>query len=1397
MEVSDARPLRFTLLGRHGPRDLAAALEPTVTAGALADLLGVPALCGEAGPMAPDQPATHQGLRDGGLLGHGVPVAARPDRPELVLLVTAGQAAGSAYPLRPGRLVVGTERPGACQVDVRLADPGGGGPLLALEVGPDRAVTATPLGPGLRLDGEPVDDAVRWAPEAMMEVGDGGTVLTIAAAPVAAAVQPGQDGTTCFHRPPRMQQPDALEHLDVPLPPQPRESTRIPLLAVLAPLVLAGALFAWNPGAPQYLLFALLSPAMVLGTAVGDRRGARRDLRDGMARYAAACDRYDEAARQLRLRQEQAARDRAPDPATLGRWADLPGARIWERRPGAPEWLRLRVGTTERPAEVELRGRSYGLGARPVECPAPDDARPPLLRLVPVTVDLPAVGVLGIEGAGRLAAARWLLGQVAALHPPGEARIDVLSDEPEAWTWLRWLPHRVRIVGGGEAAGVVAHLTREASRRGSSELPRTWRIVVADGPRCHGLPAWGRLLREGPAAGVLVICLAADARSLSGECRAVVHAGGSSACLEVHGQPVQPLRLDEVDAAWAERLARALAPLRLLTGDEASAQGLPTRLRWRAVAEPFERAQLAARWADRTRDSTAVVLGATPTGPWVLDLAVDGPHALVAGTTGSGKSELLQTWIAALACASPPTALTFLLVDYKGGAAFGRCADLPHAVGLLTDLDPAETARALASLGAELRRREALLAERGARDLTGYHRAGGTELPRLVIVVDEFAALAEELPEFVTGLVGIAQRGRSLGVHLILATQRPGGVVSAEIRANSAIRICLRVTDAAESLDVVDTRDAAQLPAGCPGRAVLRTPSGTSTVQAGWLGGSDQPEPADRARRPRAVWDLADWTGADPHEESTGRMRAGYAGADAPASVQTDLDAVVEEVTAAASSFERPSGPWLPPLPETLHDSALPAGPSLPARPGAVPAVPVGRLDLPQRQAQPTLHYDLVRSGTLLVIGAPRSGRSTALRTIVAGLVRVATPDDVHVHLLDPGGSLQDLAGLPHVGVVTGASDVERLLRLVDRLVGEVRRRRATLAGLGHPDLAAWRAADPGAAPPYLLLGVDGWHALAAALDEVDHGSTAAALLGLLQDGPAAGLRAVVTSDRTALTGRISGLADHRWLLRLADRADWGLAGVPISRVPSRLAPGRCLVVGDPDHGADPVECQLLAGSGLPNPTVSTTPVRRRPLRLDPLPATIGWREARRLQPHRPDRDASCGAVVGVGGDRLGLVTADPSDGFLVVGPPGSGRSNALDVIERSLRDAGRQVVRPRGDLPAASAVPAGSVILIDDLELLGEAASGWAETLAGSGEPLVAAVTADAAHTAFRGVVPALRRARRGLLLSPRRLDGDLLGVTLRGDLVGAAAGSGPGRAVLVDRGRVQLVQVPLLDRG
>ena len=320
-----------------------------------------------------------------------------------------------------------------------------------------------------------------------------------------------------------------------------------------------------------------------------------------------------------------------------------------------------------------------------------------------------------------------------------------------------------------------------------------------------------------------------------------------------------------------------------------------------------------------------------------------------------------------LAVTNRPDELGFVLVDYKGGSAFSECARLPHTVGLVTDLDAHLTARALTSLDAEMKRRERLLAQASARDLDDYRRAASVcrELPalaRLVIVVDEFKALADEFPEFINGLVRVAALGRSLGLHLVLATQRPAGIVSADMRANVACRIALRVRDRADSEDVVDAADAASLDPRAPGRACLRVGDrGLTTVQTAYLG---RPLPEAPGAGGSVCVMVRDLVAPVPRRD----VEPGTDASDRP----TELHAVVDAANAAARrlGLDSSTPPWLPPLPAAVTRAPTWARPRRGPRQGSRPRRGRSGTAGPGRRAHRTAPRD--------VLLAPRGAAGTS-----------------------------------------------------------------------------------------------------------------------------------------------------------------------------------------------------------------------------------------------------------------------------------------------------------------------------------------------------------------------------------------------------------------------------------
>ena len=675
------------------------------------------------------------------------------------------------------------------------------------------------------------------------------------------------------------------------------------LIAPAASLAI-GAVVGWRLHQWLFLLLGLggvagsLVPQLInRRTAAGHARRAKRESRDaaatGQARLGAAI-----------AAEEQARRQALPDPASAGRIAAGPGTRLWERTPQDQDFLRLRAGTGDLLAStVSLRGGSSGGPDGPAGDPAP------AVRDVPVAVPLADLGVLGIAGppAASRPALAWAMSQLAVLHGPSDLRLVLLTEEPAAWRWARWLPH-LRPLGGAtdwlsvgtepatwtkritELRDLVArrHATAADPRRGPGvhggyggrERPLPVVVLVIDGSaRIRDVPGIHEVLSHGPAAGVFVICRDDDWRDLPGVCRGRLDtdpAGGGTGVYRERetGRAIDVARLDLIGEQWADETARALAPIRDRSDErETGTSGTVRLLDLWGVRRP-DPAAVAELWRRGGR-TTSVPLGRTPDRtPFTLDIAVDGPHMLVAGTTGAGKSEFLQTLVSSLALGNAPEALVFVLIDYKGGAAFASAARLPHVTGFLTNLDEHLGNRALVALRAESRYRQRMLADAGCPDIGSYHAAGEPRgpLPRLVLVVDEFAVLAERMPDFLNELTDVTRQGRSMGIHLVLATQRPAGVVSEDIRSNMALRVCLRVEDPQDSTAVIEIPDAAAIDRGLRGRgyariqrgAVVRSRAATSAARCparvphsppgrrcAWCHGRSR-RPASRRDRPTA-----------------------------------------------------------------------------------------------------------------------------------------------------------------------------------------------------------------------------------------------------------------------------------------------------------------------------------------------------------------------------------------------------------------------------------------------------------------------------------------------------------------------------------------------------------------
>lgn len=1322
-----------------------------------------------------------------------------------VLAVTHGPDAGRTLALDPGRYTIGRSP----EADLCLADPQLSRVHAEVLVGPD-GISLRDHGSTngtLVLDqrsGTSVTGSVSGllVPGAAVRLGDTQLRLRPTRSPPAASIQTNE-GTRLVNPRPRVR--PALEAMDFELPSPPDVPHRRPLpwLAVALPVPVA-AVMALVLG-PMMLAFALMGPVLMVGTHLSDRIGTRRRYAAELGGYGRRLAEVEERVRAACAHEARERHHALPDPAAVLAIATDASARLWERRRGDDDVLAVAIGTCSTPAAVRLRRHEGGL------------AEAPLLADVPCGVELAALGVFGVCGPEGVISgvARSLVGQLAALHSPRDLSFVLLVSAPEAlvrWQWMSRLPHlrhpdgtalagSVAAVGQGSVPALDAVRTLAAlvsSRQGQRPTTGSWNgpwtVVVVDGAAAvRAVPGLADVLARGPDVGVVVLALADEEPALPPETRGVLDlTHPARPVLKVPGHRHDQLIADQVGAWWADRLSRGLAQLRDATprtvdGDLPASTSLSQLL---AVTSP---ASVVARWT-QPRDGVAVPVGATTRGPWLVDLAGDGPHVLVGGTTGSGKSEFLRSLVISLAFHHSPDDVTFVLVDYKGGAAFRECADLPHAIGLVTDLDDHLAARALVSLTAELRRRERIFAQAGVRDYSEYRHHSLQPLPRLVIVVDEFRALAEELPSFVDGMVRIAALGRSLGVHLVLATQRPAGVVTADIKANVNLRIALRVRDRADSEDVLEASDAAALDPTHPGRGFARVGGGELVAfqAAHCAAQTPSPEPTGISVR------SADWLAAPP--EPRAASEAGV--------VSSQLAGFVASIREAARLTTTSDGPpaWLPPLPTTLHTSEL-------AQPESLRRNAIGLVDRPARQTQEPLVLDLDGPGQWAVVGSVGSGRTTALQTISAVVTSRLGPTDVHLYAVSAGG-LADVADLPHCGAHVALDDLGRLERLVDLLAARVAERR----GNGVADDAS------------VLLLVDDWELLAARTDSLEHHALTERLLTLIREGDGAGLRAVLAGDRCLLSGRAASTLTQRVLLHAADPTDALLAGISPQSLPKSPGPGRgTWCDGAEVQLATAVDLVPVAPTGLPSELAGR---RGLPPKVATLPHSVAlesvWSTgATPLQGEGPAGARASGDLVlfGIGGDDAAPVGLSPTrDGrrWLVAGPSGSGVSTALTAIAQSLLRARRSVAivtlrsGPLDELRRAVGVEAWSDgISVDDLVGAREAhpdlcvvVDGADELLDTPPDPvlreigrladrdgglLVVGANSSNLVTQYRGVAVEAGRHRTGVLLRPSSIaDADLFGLRVRVD-----RDAPPGRGHLVRRAGVTPLQVALAARA
>jgi S-DNA-T family DNA segregation ATPase FtsK/SpoIIIE len=1375
------------------------------------------------------------GLRQGAALapaaGPAADRAAEP--PPAVLAVTGGLGSGPTLPLATGSQLLGS----APDADVVLDDPTLSPVHARIDVTDAGAVAVADAGSknGTALEGYRLTQPIRVDPGQVIQAG--AVLFRVGPPPSADAPvlgKPRRSGTAAFNRPPRAITQASLPTLRTPAPPKEgRASSGFSLASMVAPAIFGLGTFAMTKK-PIMAVFALLSPVMLLTNRMEEKRRAGQEKTRGDKEFFEALLAFRRAL--LSGRQAELARRRAtfPDPAEVLRRAVTPSVRLWERRPGHEDFLQASVGAAtqawtppldspsgEHPPEVEETINKLGW-----------------LPNAPLAVNLTPRHTLGVVGDRKaaLALARSVICQLAVHHGPADLRVAVLTDPSQAadWDWAKWLPH-VRsldessgrhLLGAAveDVAAILDELTSVPDKgRGvrpdeAAEGPVT--LVVVDAPRLlEGRNSLARdvLAGEGvPACGLVLVPSADQLPALS---TSVVELSGGKGAAR-YREPSINLTIENVVVTGmpedlARQAGRALSGLEDpevpdLGADLPDGVALVDLIGGEVTPEAIIR-----RWKSGGRVPRMIgPLGVAGDGPVEIDWVADGPHALIAGTTGSGKSELLRSVVAGLAASLDSDHLNFVLIDYKGGSAFAQCAGLPHTVGMVTDLDEHLGARALHSLEAELHYRETRLRDAGASDLKQYLQDGHPEpLPRLLVIIDEFATMAAELPDFINSLVGIAQRGRSLGVHMILATQRPGGAVNDNIRANTNLRISLRVQEAAESSDIIGTPVAAQIGRRQAGRGYVRL--GASDVfpfQAALVTGVTRKDESTSVGVSRLVF------GPEPLVRDELPDATTTAAPEGP----SDLERLVAAASEAArlAGLAEPRRPWPEELPGlvTLDELQAAAGGETAAVVGVGACFALA--DEPDRQRRALFSWSPT-SGNLFVCGVTGSGATTTLATIAISLAKTYRPEKLWFYGLDFGTqNLAPLTGLPHCGGIVGPSDRERQFRLVRWLGDELERRRRHIAATGA---ARIDPGDPNSPFPTVVLLIDNYGALHSALEDSTGMAIRDLLVRTIADGPGLGVVAAIAADRPlSLPGNISSVTPNKIALRLAEPSDLSFFGLNPREV-GKLGVGRGIDAGTKlevqvavphAEGLAAAVTEVAAAAGTVDdasrpPAIGTLP--------DDVPASL-VQDSLRLD------ETEWYLPLGVGDLTLGPTGLRllESEHAFIIGPPRSGKSTVLDALasmvgklrpdvvitvigtRRSpLHDAPevKYIVRGAEELKEAVArikadTAAPQLVLIDDADALDDDLDGTLAGLVATPRPdvhLVVAARPDPIRSNYGHWTARVRTSRQGLALRPNLdQDGNLLGTMFpRGGPTTFEAG----RGYLVAEGVSQLLQAARRD--
>lgn len=771
-----------------------------------------------------------------------------------------------------------------------------------------------------------------------------------------------------------------------------------------------------------------------------------------------------------------------------------------------------------------------------------------LLSEVPVGVDFQKVRILGIAGgeggceeiSGILL---QLIFQVAACHSYTDVKVVCFYEKKRRWQrrisqQLKWMPHcwsgnrRVRYIAGDEkeAAEILPVLTGELEKGTESEnkaQPWYFFFLLAE-ELLQGEPVYQYLMNKSGEYPVSTIFLKKRREELPAGCDCIIYKTDKAEemiCYEEEGVNRQEIKAESCEEDVLKRYVRQISGCRL-RGEEKDDR-IPEQVSFLELygVTKIQQLNCAERWKSHKPEERIKIPVGMRAGNGIVYLDIHekfhGPHGLIAGTTGSGKSELIQTCILSMAVSFSPQDVNFFMIDYKGGGTGNMLQNLPHCSGVISNLSGNQIKRAMSAISSENKRRQKLLSEYQVNHIDGYmelFRLGKAEepMPHLLLVIDEFAELKKEEPEFMQEIISLAQVGRSLGMHLILATQKPAGTVDDKIWSNARFRLCLRVQDRQDSMDMLHRKDAALLT--MPGQCYLQIGNHEyyELFQTAYCGGSYREEGEDKER---ALLVSATGKRYQVHKEAKKE------------DVKTQLESVISYVNHVASEYgyERTRDLWMPELKEviTLDDINDIKHEAWGPEEGYI----LGMYDDPANQKQGVAVYCPRQQGHLAVCGSPATGKTTLLQTLLWQLGQRA-PEQVRILIADLGGGLgQSFKTFPQLlGYIFREEDKQVFFYHLEKIFEE---RKQLLSGMNYRQ---YQKAGNGDVPEIYLV-IDNYHSVAKLLNE----HREEFLLSLVTEGINYGFYVILSATAMGeIPGKLFGKIKKTIALEMSDKFAYG-----------------------------------------------------------------------------------------------------------------------------------------------------------------------------------------------------------------------------------------------------------------